>query len=176
MGTLTVGDLEFEVRRSARRRTVQITVDRGGELVLAAPHDCPVSTMENFVQEKRSWIYTKLAEKEALWAEAPRKQYVSGEGFPYLGRSYRLLLVRKQNAPLKLEHGRFKMRRDVASAGREHMVRWYTHHAVPWLEKRVRGWQRRVGAEPAEVLVQDLQCWRGAKKGPYVQAPQPTPF
>ena len=50
MGTLTVGDLEFEVRRSARRRTVQITVDRGGELVLAAPHDCPVSTMENFVQ------------------------------------------------------------------------------------------------------------------------------
>ena len=101
MGTLTVGDLEFEVRRSARRRTVQITVDRGGELVLAAPHDCPVSTMENFVQEKRSWIYTKLAEKEALWAEAPRKQYVSGEGFPYLGRSYRLLLVRKQNAPLK---------------------------------------------------------------------------
>jgi hypothetical protein len=36
------------------------------------------------VREKRFWIYTKLAEKEALRSEAPPKRYVSGEGFAYL--------------------------------------------------------------------------------------------
>jgi len=97
-GTLTVDDLRFELRRSPRRRSVQITVDRGGELLLAAPEECSFDTMEAFVREKRFWIYTKLAEKEALWAPPCEKQYVTGEGFPYLGRSSPLLLVDEQEA------------------------------------------------------------------------------
>lgn len=93
MTTLTVGDLSFEVRRSARRSSVQITVERGGELLLSAPEACPSSTLERFVREKRFWVYTKLAQEGALGPAAPTKQLVSGEGFLYLGRSHRLLLV-----------------------------------------------------------------------------------
>lgn len=163
-----MGDLEFEVRRSARRRSVQITVDRGGELVLSAPDACPVRKMESFVREKRFWIYTKLAEKEALRVAAAPKQFVNGEGFPYLGRSYRLLLVKDQDVPLKLEHGRFKLRHADAKRGREHMVAWYAAHAVPWISDRVRRFQRRIGVEPGGVVVQDLgyrwgSCGKGGK-------------
>jgi len=156
MESLVVGDLSFEVRRSAQRRSMQITVDRGGELVLTAPEGCPAATMEGFVREKRFWIYTKLAEKEALRDTGPGKQYVSGEGFPYLGRNYRLLLVATQEAPVKLEQGRFKMARDAAEQGREHMVRWYSEHARPWLAGRVERWQQRVGVEPTGVQVREL--------------------
>ncbi len=166
--TLSVGDLDFEVRRSNRRRSVQITVDRGGELVLSAPEDLPTSAMTNFVQDKKSWIYTKLAEKESLRPRGPEKEYVSGEGFAYLGRSYRLLLVSEQEAPVKLEQGRFKMRRSAAPEGRDHMVAWYTDHAQPWLKKRVQRWQARVAVEPSAVVVQDLgyrwgSCGKGSK-------------
>jgi predicted metal-dependent hydrolase len=153
---LTVEDLHFEVRRSARRRSLQITVDREGELIVAAPHDCPSGVMEDFVREKRYWIYTKLAEKETLRPRAGRKEYVSGEGFPYLGRSYRLLLVDDQEVPLKLEHGRFKLRRADAPEGRRHMVRWYTTHARQWLRRRVTRFAPRLDAHPTDVLVQDL--------------------
>ena len=41
MSTLTVNDLQFEVRRSALRRVLEITVDRGGELILSAPPEVP---------------------------------------------------------------------------------------------------------------------------------------
>ena len=34
---LQVDDLTFEVRHSSRRKTLEIIVDRGGDLVLAAP-------------------------------------------------------------------------------------------------------------------------------------------
>lgn len=81
-------------------------MDRGGELVLSAPEECAIAVMEDFVREKRFWIYTKLAEKESLRASSPTKQYVTGEGFPYLGRSHRLLLVEDQDVPVKLERGR----------------------------------------------------------------------
>ena len=75
-------DLQFEVRRSARRKTLQITVDRGGELVITAPEGCDPGLMEEFVREKRFWLYTKLAEKEALHQPVEAKEFVSGEGFP----------------------------------------------------------------------------------------------
>lgn len=166
--SLVVGDLEFELRLSSRRRSVQVTVDRGGELVLSAPDECPVSTLEAFINAKRFWIYTKLAEKEALRPNASQKEYVSGEGFPYLGRSYRLLLVKNQDLPLKLEHGRYKMRRADAAQGRDHMVAWYAAHATPWLTKRVERLKTRIGVEPAGVAVQDLgyrwgSCGKGGK-------------
>jgi hypothetical protein len=34
---LIVGDLQFLLKRSTRRKTLQITVDRGGELLISAP-------------------------------------------------------------------------------------------------------------------------------------------
>lgn len=166
MTTLTVGDLSFEVQRSARRSSVQITVDRGGELLLSAPEACPTSTLERFVREKRFWVYTKLAERDALSTPARSKEFVSGEGFLYLGRSHRLLLVDEQDVPLKLEQGRFKLLRRGAGAGREHFVRWYKDRAQPWLTSRVERLQPRVGVDPDGVTVQDLGYrWGSCGKG-----------
>jgi hypothetical protein len=166
MNQLTVDDLHLEVRRSARRRSVQITVDRSGELLLSAPESCSTSVMEKFVREKRFWIYTKLAEKDALGVAAPKKEFVSGEGFPYLGRSYRLLLVEEQGVMVKLEQGRFKMLRSAAERGRDHMIRWYSERGQPWLQRRAERFQRRVGVKPAVVTVQDLGFrWGSCGKG-----------
>lgn len=115
---------------------------------------------------KRLWIDTKLAEKEALGRPAPAREYVSGEGFPYLGRSYRLLLVDAQDVPVKLEAGRFCMRRADAAEGRAHMIRWYTAHARPWLAARAARFAGRVDAVPAGVAVQDLGYrWGSCGKG-----------
>jgi len=166
MSSLVVDALRFEVRRSPRRRSVQITVDRDGELLLSAPEVCSVRAIEAFVREKRFWIHTKLAEKEALAPSCPTKKYVSGEGFLYLGRSYRLLLVDEQDIPVKLEQGRFKMARSAAQTGRDHMVRWYTERARPWLAGRVERYRRRIGVDPASLTVQDLAFrWGSCGKG-----------
>jgi predicted alpha/beta hydrolase family esterase len=69
--------------------------------------------LRDFVSEKRFWIYTKLAEKDRLQRQVPRKEFVGGEGFLYLGRTHRLKLVDEQDVPLKLANGRFTLRRDA---------------------------------------------------------------
>ncbi len=51
--TLVVDDLSFEVRRSARRRTLEITLDRGGELRISAPPSVGDKCLVPFVREKR---------------------------------------------------------------------------------------------------------------------------
>lgn len=156
MTSLVVDDLAFEVRRSDRRRSMQITVDRGGELILSVPTECPTSTMERFVREKRFWVYTRLAEKEMLHRSKPVKEFVTGEGFPYLGRHYRLLLVASQPVPVKLEAGRLRMRREDAVEGQRHLRSWYVERANDWFRRRIKLWAPRVGKNPASVVVQDL--------------------
>jgi len=154
--TLKVDDLQFEVRWSPRRQSLQLTVDRGGELIINAPEGCAPALLEGFVREKRFWLYTKLAEKDALRQPVSPKEFVSGEGFPYLGRSYRLLLVDDQDAPLKLERGRFKLRRDDEADGRRQFVTWYSDHARRWLPRRIDEFAPRIGVEPTGLDVRDL--------------------
>lgn len=104
---LVVDDLTFEVRESSRRKTLEITVDRDGELLIAAPVGTDEQLLRDFVIERRTWIYQKLAQKAEQRRQLPQKEYVNGEGFLYLGRSYRLKCVPPdaQNAPLKLAAG-----------------------------------------------------------------------
>ncbi len=164
--SLRVDELRFTVQRSARRRTMQITVERGGDLLLCAPPQVEESKLRAFVLEKRVWIYTKLAEKDRLQRRVPRKAYVGGEGFLYLGRSHRLKLVAAQDVPLKLAAGRFCLRRDALPAARDQFVRWYAERATAWLSGRVADYQSRMDVQPTAVKVQDLGYrWGSCGKG-----------
>jgi len=154
--TLTVDDLSVAVRYSPRRTTVELTVERDGSLTVKAPVGTPTDDLEGFVREKQFWVYTKLAEKDALRQPVPSKEFVTGEGFRYLGRSYRLLLVDAQDVPLKLEAGRFKLLRSEVERARGHFVTWYKDHALPWFRRRVKLHAPRIGAEPTRVEVRDL--------------------
>lgn len=156
MPTLTVDDLRFEVTYSSRRRTMELSVERDGALVVRAPAEAAADRLESFVRDKKAWVYKKVAEKEALRRATPVREYVSGEGFPYLGRSYRLLLVDQQDEPLRLDAGRFRLLRAEAGNGRAQFIAWYTAHARGWLRRRVAALAPRVGVEPVGVEVRDL--------------------
>jgi predicted metal-dependent hydrolase len=166
---LHLGDLQFRVRYGARRRTMQITVERDGELVLSAPPEVNEAKLRAFVQEKRFWIYTKLAERDRLQRQVPRKEFVGGEGFLYLGRSHRLKLVGEQDVPLKLTAGRFCLATGVLPAARTHFIRWYSERARIWLSGRVAAYQSRMEVAPAGVKVQDLGYrWGSCGKGDWL--------
>jgi predicted metal-dependent hydrolase len=165
MPMLTVGDLSFELKRRTRR-TMQITVDRNGELVLSAPPDVEEDRLREFVLEKRFWIYTKLAEKDRLKRTIPTKSFVDGEGFLYLGRSYRLKLIDDQEVPLKLLNGRFMLHRDCVAEGRTQLIQWYSVHAKRWLWDKVQDYVARMEVQPTGLKVQDLGYrWGSCGKG-----------
>ncbi len=169
MNRFQVDDLTFELRLSARRKTLEITVDRGGELVLAAPREVGEEALRAFVREKRYWVYTKLAEKAQLQRAIPRKEFVDGEGFLYLGRGYRLKLVESQTEPLKLAGGRFQLRRDAVEEGRAQFIRWYSERGRDWLARKVGENAGRMEVAPAGVKVQDLGYrWGSCGKGQWL--------
>jgi len=166
VNTLTVNDLRFEVRRSSVRRVLEITVDRGGELILSAPAAAGEDSLRYFVLRKRMWVYKQLARREAVAHQTPRKVFVDGEGFSYLGRTYRLRLVPESDTAVKLQGGRFLMPKALAREGREHLIRWYAERARAWLTAKVADGAARMEVLPAGVRVQDLGYrWGSCGKG-----------
>ena len=155
---LTIDGLTFELRESDRRSTMEIIVDRDGSLVLAAPTKAPEEDLRAFIQEHLVWVHTKLQEKERQARPRARKEYVPGEGFFYLGRSYRLRVVNgdEERAPLRLWRGWFELRRDVVPQGRERFIQWYTAHLRPVLDRTLARFVGRLEKVPAKVHVQDM--------------------
>jgi predicted metal-dependent hydrolase len=109
--------ISYGVARS-RRTTADIVVERDGRVIVRAPVELPDEHIEDIIQSKRYWIYKTLAEWRDLNATRVLREYRNGEGFLYLGRSYRLSLVADQDDPLLLRSGRFCLRRDLVDHGK----------------------------------------------------------
>ena len=91
------------------------------------------------------------------------KQFVEGEGFAYLGRSYRLTLTGDgagsgagPASEVRLERGRFHLPAAQADRGATAMRRWYTEVGGQWLRRRILPWAARLGEEAVRVEVRDL--------------------
>ena len=154
--------IEYEVRRSRRRRkTVQITVDGGGVRV-AAPARTPADELQAIVRRRARWILRHAA--EAMLEAAP-KRFLSGETLPYLGRNLRMT-VAPADVPrpqVRLDHWRFRVavprNMDVDAHDesiRSAFVRWYWARAADRLDAGVDRWWPRLGrGERSRVLVRD---------------------
>jgi predicted metal-dependent hydrolase len=155
---IAIAGLDFEVQVSGSRRSIGITVDRDGSLIVTAPFDCDEATLAAFALDKRMWVYKKLAEKDLLLSRRPTKEFVSGEGFSYLGRTHRLLLADSGKDAVKLERGRLVMPRDIAASAdaAQTMIDWYRMRARLWLARRIGPWAERMGVYPSTVDVRDL--------------------
>src|SRR5437879_6498113 len=92
-------NVNYEVIRSGRS-TADIVIERDGRVLVRAPRAVPDEKIEDIVAAKRYWIFKNLAEWRDLNATRVVREYTNGEGFLYLGRSYRLLLVANQNEQL----------------------------------------------------------------------------
>jgi predicted metal-dependent hydrolase len=152
-----VDGLLFDVVPRPGRSTLEITVERDASLSLKVPDQATTDQVTAFVAAKRSWIFRKLAEKDALFHPPVVKQLIDGEGFAYLGRSHRLLLIDDQDVPVKLERGRLRVRRaDVRKDGAAVIRRWYQHVGTSWLTRRIRPWAARMGAGDVTIDVAGL--------------------
>lgn len=152
---LEIAGLAVEVKERPTRSTMEITVDRDGSLFVAVPAGTPDDPVRDFVDRKQDWIHRKLIEKADFLPVLPPKEMVNGEGFRYLGRTYRLQLVADQDAAVKLVSGRLCLRRDVED-GAAALKAWYRSVGGAWLRRRIVPWAERCGESGVRLAVRDL--------------------
>ena len=154
--TLTINDLEFEVRRSTRRKTFGLTVGRSGELVVHAPLQTDVEELRAWVRKKLLWVNRKLLQKEEEVQHVRLMEPVSGETVSYLGRNYRLKRVEEQTHALQFDGQWFTIRIKDCSRAPLLLKTWYRRNGLEWLTPRVKSWERKTDTSPSGVKVEEL--------------------
>lgn len=158
---LTVDELTFTVRRSPRRRTIGITVERDGGLRVTLPSRCRRTVAEQAVRTKLPWVRRKLAEYEAMGPPPPPRQFADGERLPYRGRWHEIRVTAGGDGPVSvaLRRGRFELSLPHAArdgTARAAFVDWYTARARVVLAQRVEVLSLRVRAKPMQIRVRDM--------------------
>lgn len=75
-----------------RRKTLAITIDAFGRLIVRAPHRCDESRIFAFIQEKESWILRKKAEKQGAGIELPPEN-LDGYEIMLLGKKCKIHVI-----------------------------------------------------------------------------------
>ena len=151
-------ELPYTIRRSARRKkTVAVTVDSAGSVLVVAPERFATTRLDAIVVRKAAWIAQRLRRLQAH-GPAPR-EFVSGESVLYLGRHYRLKVHPNETGPARLRSGWLHVPAPAvaqhAASVRAALVSWFRRHAAQRLPERVDAWQARTGVPPSRVIVAD---------------------
>ena len=154
--------IEYEVRRSRRRKkTVEISLNGGGVRV-AAPSTMSDDELRDIVLKRARWILKHIGEEQTAASEM---RFVSGVTLPYMGRNVSLVVdpCDVRSASVRFDHWRFlvstphDMEDDVRNEEvRRAIVEWYWARATVRLSEYVDRWWGRLGKSTrSQILIGD---------------------
>jgi predicted metal-dependent hydrolase len=149
-------ELTYTIQRSANRRKLTITVERDRSIVIHAPEGVSDEKIEQVVNSKRQWIYEKIGhhQKYQDLPHPPGKELVSGESALYLGRQYRIEIVKTDLTEIQFSR-RFLIPA-IQGAERAMALReWYIGKAREKIIQRVKQHARKLGVDVAEIKIVD---------------------
>lgn len=151
-----IKELQIGLRRSDRR-SIAITVGRDGRIAVSAPNKASIVDIKKYILDKQIWIHQKLARKKALNREKPIREFVNGQGFLYLGKSYRLKFIKGNSRPaLQLCQGYFELLESQKPNARQNFMRWYKEKTEKKLNERIPRYDKRIGVCVEKIRVSDL--------------------
>lgn len=140
-------DLEYIIKRSAKRKKLTITVERDRRVVVHAPESTSDEDIRAIVESKRQWVFEKKghSQKYAL-PHPPGKELVNGESALYLGRQYQIQVVQNNSREIRFEQ-RFLIPASL-SCERKHVLRnWYIERAKEKILPRITKFAKDLGVK-----------------------------
>lgn len=131
--------IPFQLKFRPKHR-LSITVFPDCSVLVVAPHGRSVNEILPLVRKRATWIVKKRKYFQQFYPLPTEKRYVSGETHLYLGRQYRLKLVRHAHPGVKLVGKYFYVHIDDTKNGhiaKEQMDIWYMARAEQIFHNRL---------------------------------------
>jgi hypothetical protein len=138
-----------------KRKTIALQITDNATLVVRAPFDVDTLTIEHVVLKHKKWIEKKKKEVLSRDLKFSRKEFVNGEGFLYLGKSYRLTIA-DDETPLKFEN-RFYLSRKYLPQAKETFIKWYKEKAYEKISERVQWYAHKKGLNYNRIKITNAQ-------------------
>ena len=129
-------NFSINIKRSDRKKTVSFQVERGLVKVLAPKHLDKVK-LDKIIKSKSKWIKNKLSKIDEILPYR-KKDYVSGEDFMYLGKHYKLKVIKGQKYNVKLSDKYLTL--DIKLHTKDEKIKrllkkWYFENAEKYLKE-----------------------------------------
>lgn len=159
--------ISYLIRRGKRKKTVALHIQPNSTVLVLSPQFLEGEKIREIVAKRARWIVQKQAKLKRFNAGIIKKEFVSGESFPYLGRQYRLKILRSDGANVpncKLINGRFQIAineniigKPASSAVSESLLKWYIARAEKKINERVEKYSNPMGKKPLRIIIRDQE-------------------
>jgi predicted metal-dependent hydrolase len=87
------------------RKTLSLTVTPNLRIIVKCPFKADSERIEAFLQKKWFWLEKQLSFFKKYQRKTYEKEYISGEGYLYLGRQYKLVVRKGKDDSVSLTRG-----------------------------------------------------------------------
>ncbi|MBT2719201.1 M48 family metallopeptidase [Bacillus sp. ISL-57] len=157
--------IPYTLSRSHRRKTLSISVNQHGVSVIS-PSDVDIEKIETTLHKKSVWIIKQLSDFNEMHTSVQERFFLSGEKLPYLGRQYRLKIIRTNtNEPsFRFYQGRFLAELPKETSEDEQrdvlyplFVNWVKQRANKFAHDRLKRFTLKLQQEPKKIVIKDQE-------------------
>lgn len=156
---------QVEVIRTDRKRSASISLS-DDSVKVTVPSTLSDNRIRDLLTKRTPWIKKKF--QEQVDRPIPKaKEYVSGETFTYLGKNYRLKVLKGSSSSIKLKRGYLELTlleadNDPKTTIRLLLKEWYKAHAKKRLIDKTKRFAKVIGVNPNSITVKDYKSRWGS--------------
>lgn len=128
--------IEYNFERKSIKN-INLRIKQDATVYISAPYDVKNEYIDKFVMERAPWILKHIEKFEKIKKSNEKnnqvKQYISGETFKYLGKDYRLKVIKNDKNNIVIEKDNIKLyTNDVYNVLKKEklMQNWYRVKAI----------------------------------------------
>lgn len=164
-GTTTI---PYSISYSSRRKNAAIAVYPTKEVEIRVPSKTKPEAIRRLMQNKAHWVIKNIEWFNQFQYVSAEKEYVNGETFLYLGRQYRLKIIKSQDRPIARLRGRYFevsvpaniFEKKKTELVKEALFSWYKTHAEEIILEVAIKYSKKLGVQTPDVKVKyQLKRW-----------------
>lgn len=150
--------IEFQLKRSVRK-TLGISILPNGEVEVTAPESASIEKIKEIVLKRSSWVLEQKRLTNLNPLPQPKKQFISGESFYYLGRHYRLRVFESNYDSLDILDDRLVLNStfpEDIDLKRSTVLKWYLNRSSEILTTRFQEISSKLGQQGIQLAIKKL--------------------
>lgn len=153
---MIVGDIDIEIKRSKRSKTITVNIERDGSVNAVAPLDCPEEIIYKELLAHEHLICKRIAKRKAVTKAHVNREFVNGQSFLFMGKSYNLMISNTAHKSLEIVDDKFVISEKSLPKANETFIKFYKKEGLPYIRDRVQHFSKLVGREPLSIKIMEL--------------------
>lgn len=147
-----------------KRKTLKIQVEAPDKITVFAPHGGRVEAIKGILEKNSAWILEQL---EEVAQELPKKVFIDGEQFMYLGIDVPLKIeLKSESKVIEVDYVNDEIKLVTPDSNgeivREALIMWYRQQAKIEVNKRLPYFAKLIGEYPNRVVIKEQKTRWGS--------------